>query len=524
MNKFEAIELIGICIIIVVQFYIFYKTKSKISLFKSIFPNSNCFEIIKPGFSPYLFELHPKELLSDIYKYEQKSLPTIIQTEIVSDEGLVLRPELYEEDTRVFVDLIYKKSEGNHVTDKIIYALNTYLIRNKGVASDFHLIKDVIERNTDAIEDDISQSISLPLYLGLLGTFLGIVFGLFQISGVDFATEPAALDSAISLLLGGVKIAMIASFTGLLLTIINSGYFFKGAKIFVEDKKNDFYTFIQIDLLPLLNQNINSTLFSLQSNLHKFNEEFKGNVGKLSTVMGKNHDALIAQENILTTLENMDIMEFAKANVKVLRELKVSTEKFTEFNTYLGTTTQLVKETKGFSLKLNEIIERTGNFHELGKQLVSIFSENQELIKFLQSHYNSLDNSHQLITKSVNSVNNTLDESLEQLKIFTQDKIIEIQKVSNKQFELMQESYEMMESEYPQQLKKLDNLTLLDTVNKNLSDMKMSSSSQIDSVSHEIKSSNEKLSKVIIELEAIKKNSENFKSNKFFSSFRKLFK
>lgn len=517
MNKFEALELIGICIIIAVQLYIFYRTKSKISVFKSIFPESDCFEIIKPGFSKSLFELHPKELLSDIRKYAQESQPKILQTEIVTPEGLVLRPEIYEDDNRIFVDLIHKRSDGNHVTDKLIYALNTYLIRNKGVASDFHLIKDVIERNTDAIEDDISQSISLPLYLGLLGTFLGIVFGLFQISGVDFATEPAALDNAISLLLGGVKIAMIASFTGLLLTIINSGYFFKGAKVLVEDKKNDFYTFIQIDLLPLLNQNINSTLFSLQSNLHKFNEEFKGNVGKLSSVMGRNHDALIAQEKILTTLDNMDIMEFAKANVKVLRELQVSTDKFAEFNMYLSSINELVNDTKGFTVKLNEMIERTGNFHELGKQIVTIFSENQELVKFLQSHYNALDNSHQLITQAVNGVGNTLDDSLVKLKEFTQDRIMEVQKLTLKELELMQK-------EYPERWKKLDKLDFLEPVSKHLSEMKMSNASQIGSVSNEIKTFNDKLSKVIKELEAIKQNGESTISNKISSSFRKMFK
>ncbi len=517
MNKFEALELIGICIIIAVQLYIFYTTKSKITVFKSIFPESDCFEIIKPGFSKSLFELHPKELLSDISKYALESQPKILQTEIATPEGLVLRPVVYENDSRVFVDLIHKMSGGNHVTDKLIYALNTYLIRNKGVASDFHLIKDVIERNTDAIEDDISQSISLPLYLGLLGTFLGIVFGLFQISGVDFSTESTALDHAISLLLGGVKIAMIASFTGLLLTIINSGYYFKGAKILVEDKKNDFYTFIQIDLLPLLNQNINSTLFSLQSNLHKFNEEFKGNVGKLSSVMGRNHDALIAQEKILTTLDNMDIMEFAKANVKVLRELQVSTDKFAEFNLYLSSINELVRDTKAFTVNLNEMIDRTKNFHELGKQIVSIFSENQELVKFLQSHYNSLDNSHQLITQAVNGVGNTLDDSLVKLKEFTQDRIMEVQKLTLKELELMQK-------EYPERWKKLDKLDFLEPVNKHLADMKMSNASQIGSVSNEVKTFNDKLSTVISELEAIKLNGQNTVSNRISSSFRKIFK
>lgn len=517
MNNFEVLELIGIFIIIGVQLYIFYQTKSKILLFKSIFPSAANFEIVRPGLLKTYFKLHPKNVFDNLNVYTEESKPKILESEMVSPEGYILCAAKYEDDARIFVDMINIKTGGNKITNNILYAINTYLFRNRGVASDFHLIKDVVERYSNAVEEEINHTISLPLYLGLLGTFLGIVFGLFQISGVDFSNDASALDNAIKLLLDGVKIAMIASFTGLLLTIINSGFYYKGAKVEVEDKKNDFYTFIQIELLPLLNQNINSTLFSLQSNLHKFNEEFKGNIGNLSSVMGKNHDALIAQEKILTALENMDVMEFAKANVKVLRELQVSTDKFAEFNMYLSGINELVNNTKGFAGKLNEIIERSGNFHELGKQIISIFSENQELIKFLQSHYNSLDESHQLITKAVNGVANTLDDSLINLKEYTQQRIIEVQKITLSELDLMQ-------NQYPEKWKKLDNLSHLESVSKNLSDIKISSASQLSAVTNELKSFSMQLSKVVIELEAIKNNGQNSLTKKMSGSLRNFFK
>ncbi|NII26671.1 hypothetical protein HB364_16400 [Pseudoflavitalea sp. X16] len=486
MNNFQLGELIGVCVIIGFQLLIFIRTRNRISVYKSVFPDADNFRIIRPGFLKEHFDLHPRELLENLNKYIGESEPKIVQTEIVSEGGLVLRPEIYEPDKRILVELIYRMEGGNHVTDKIVYALNTYLIRNRGVASDFHLIKDVVERNTDAVEDDINQSISLPLYLGLLGTFLGIVFGLFQISGVDFAADPTALDSAISLLLDGVKIAMIASFTGLLFTVINSGYSFKGAKVLVEEKKNDFYTFIQIDLLPLLNQNINSTLFSLQSNLHKFNEEFKENVDKLNLAMRKNHDTILAQERILDALEKKDIGAIAKANVVVLKELQAATDKFSQFNVYLAQVNELVNGTKDFTSQLNDVIKRTDNLNALGKGIVSVFEENQALAKFLQSHYSSLDQSHQLITQAVNGVGNTLDETLVKLKEFTQERINEVQKITLSEINLMQE-------QYPEKWKKLDNLIHLETLNKNLSDIKMSSAAQVGSIALELESINNRL-------------------------------
>lgn len=506
MNNYETLEIVGICIILAFQLSLFIKTKNTIKVFRTIFPEASKFEIIKVGLLRAYFDLHPRDVLTNLNEYAEESEPKQIEPEENNMLIYSMKPKKFEEDKRIFVDLI-RNSGGNRVTDKIVYALNTYLLRNKGVASDFHLIKDVVERNSDTVEDDINQSISLPLYLGLLGTFLGIVVGLFQISGVDFSADPKALDSAISLLLGGVKIAMIASFTGLLLTVIGTGYFFKRAKKNAEDKKNDFYTFIQTDLLPLLNQNINSTLFSLQSNLHKFNEEFKGNVGMLSAVMGKNHEALVAQEKILTTLDNMDIAEFAKANVKVLRELQSSTEKFSEFNGYLANINELVCNTKSFAGTMNEMMGKTNDLQELGHDIVEVFQQNQELMKFLQNHYNSLDDSHQLITQAVNGVGNTLDESLQNLKSFTQERIIEIQNITLKEVERMKE-------EYYEKWKNLDKLSHLETVSKHLSDMKMSNASQMGSVSNEIKLFSDKMSRAIVELEGIRQDSLSAKISK----------
>ena len=415
-------------------------------------------------------------------------------------------------------------------------------MRNKGVASDFHLIKDVVERNCDSLEEDINQTISVPLYLGLLGTFLGIIIGLVQISGMNYGGSDSGLDSAISVLLKGVQIAMFASFTGLLLTVLNSGIFFKGAKAKLEGGKNGFYTFIQTELLPLLNQNINSTLFSLQSNLHKFNEEFKGNVHRLSGVMGKNHDALIAQEKILTTLDRMDITEFAKANVRILRELQFSTEKFSEFNQYLSGLNGLVNSSQGFAQKVNEMIERTDNFDQLGKQIIAVFEENKELNKFLQHHYSSLDESHQLISQAVTNVGNTLDMSLDHLKTFTEDRISLMTQTINKIENTLGESIDslkvftqerindvqqitlreidLMQNQYPEKWKKLDNLTHLEEMSKNVKDMKMSNASQGGTLNNEVKEMNVNLLRVITELEAIK----NKNSRTLGSRIKSLFK
>jgi len=515
-NSFEIYEAFGVGVIICIQAYNFYKTNRQIAVYRRIFPEDGAFGIIRPFVRKEALGLHSREVLSHLDQYTVAGGEEGGGAEHGGGAG-------GSDGGAVQVELIRQKvGGGNAVTQKIIYSLNTYLLRNKGVASDFHLIKDVVERNCDSVEEDIHQTVSLPLYLGLLGTFLGIVIGLIQIANIDLKSaidnsggQTSALDIAISALLKGVLIAMVASFFGLLLTVLNSGVFFKGAKGELEGKRNDFYTFIQTDLLPLLNQNINSTLFSLQSNLHKFNEEFKSNVGMLSSVMGKNHQALLAQEKILTTLDNMDITAFGKANVLILQELNVSTEKLAQFNHYLEHMTELVRSTKQVSSQLGEAIGRSDNFNALGQKLVGMFEENQRLVEFLQSHYNSLDESHQLITQSVNRVGSTLDESLDRLRQFTQDRISEIQKITLREMDLLQ-------NQYPEKWKRLDSLTFLETMNKHLSEMKMSSASQIGRLDTEVREMSGYFKQAVSELEQIRMMSNNRLGNRLSGWFRRL--
>jgi hypothetical protein len=436
MNEFQVGEIAGVVVIILFQLRTFIRTQKKIKIYRSVFTHVERYTIRRVGLLKAHFDIPARQLAARLDALEEEAL---------------------KDDQRIYVELIGWGNwiPVNPVTLKIMFSLNTYLLRNRGVAADFYLIKDVVERNTDVVENDINQSISLPLYLGLLGTFMGIVAGLFAIGGA------LTLDSGIPLLLNGVKIAMIASFSGLFFTVINSGYAFKRAKMIVEDEKNEFYTFIQIELLPLLNQNINSTLLSLQNNLYKFNDEFKENVDRLGSVMGKNYEALIAQDKILQSLDKIDIAEFAKANVVILTELKQSVAEIGTFSQYLQNLNDLLGTTRTVTVRIGDMISRTDQLGALGEKILTVFSENQDIMAFLKNHYDSLDTSRQLITKSVMEVSHVLDESLMDLKRFAQTKMSEVQKITMNELDLMQQAY-------PDKWKKLDELSHLATVDRTL--------------------------------------------------------
>ncbi len=56
----------------------------------------------------------------------------------------------------------------NPIFNVILTSINRYLANNKGQVSDYYLMKDIVDRNVDAKEDEINTLIPIPLYLGLI--------------------------------------------------------------------------------------------------------------------------------------------------------------------------------------------------------------------------------------------------------------------------------------------------------------------------------------------------------------------
>jgi len=282
--------------------------------------------------------------------------------------------------------------KNNIVLDKVLDSTNTYLIRNKGAVSDFNLIKDIVDRNTDAVDQEINTLLSIPLYLGLMGTMLGIVIGLFFMPSISDEN----FESAIDLLIGSVKIGMIASFIGLLFTVLLSGYFYKGAKAETENAKNDFFTWIQTQLLPILSQNTTSSIYSLQANLLKFNDTFSTNIVSFNGVLGNILKSFDSQVNLMNELKEVDVAQLAKINITVLKELRTSTKEFEKFNSYLNQVNTFVANAQKLNFQISNQLDRTHSIELVAESISTNITANKEIIGILQSELQEVSNRKQL--------------------------------------------------------------------------------------------------------------------------------
>ena len=426
------------------------------------------------------------------------------------------------------VSLITFSGKKNFVFEKINHSINNYLLRNRGASIDFNLIKDIVERNTSAIEEDINLSIAIPLYLGLMGTMIGIVLGLFNMPDMSAANAGNEMNSlfneGINLLIGGVKIAMIASFIGLLLTIINSGWLFKNAHTKLEAKKNDLYTFIQIELLPVINDGLASTLDSLQRNLLRFKDDFtdqlkllSATVGKMEGVFDQGNIALSKQKDIIDSIDRAKVSEMTKYNVKVLQQLDISVSQFEKFNNHISNVNQFVINSNQIVSRTNELLDRTGNFEQIANNLESKLDQSSKLLDFLSAHFEKLEQHKSLTSSAVVDVGHSIEDAFRELKIHIQNSSQSIKDFATDEANSLRGA--MAESKT-----NLGNLSYLSNLKDDVSQFKMSSASQGERLKQAIEKINENMAKSIALLEEIEKNNLTHKLSSFLSKINNVFK
>lgn len=372
---------------------------------------------------------------------------------------------------------------NNKILIKIKESINTYLLRNKGAASDFHLIKDIVERNCDAAEDEVATELPMPLYLGLMGTMVGIIIGIGSIAltGGGFNAFIDNPGESIGILMGGVAVAMISSLIGIFITTIGS-WDAKNAKAILESTKNDFYTWIQTELLPDLSKNTTNSLHILQSNLSKFNSSFSTNIAKLDSALSEMGSSFKDQLELMKAIESLDIKQMSKANVIVLKELQNSTREFERFNCYMHNVNDYLDKVNRLNDNVNLHLNRTGAIERMGK--------------FFESEIQQIEQRKSSISLIVGSIDDVLKKSFNELKENSENQIGELKMLSV----INQDEFKKAAEEQQEALKsKLQETTILMNELKNLSAVRISME-KLESATHQQNNKLEDLSSSIKEL------------------------
>lgn len=394
------------------------------------------------------------------FKTERFFVPKeLIQKGSLAEIAHLADPSNREEYTEKGIELtlINPLSPSGTEFDRILDSLNTYLVRNNGGIADFSIVKDLVERNVSVEEDDIKESVNKPLYLGLMATILGIIFGLstmllkLSTSSAEVAGQPLELDD----FLLAVCIAMTSSFLGLLITSFVGLNSYKEAKRIMEQNKNEFYNFVQTDLLPAVSQDFGTSIGKLTQTMNGFNLDFTANIGTLSHLFQKNYETLKVQDAVLERLENLNANDFVKMNAEVLLRLEKATNNFDQFNMFMESLNSRLTETRELTDSIGGLLNRVNNFEELAGKIDARVEDTNSIVSFLKQQFSSFEQMTSVYKNMVKRVDDNLDETL---RVFENNVIQNRQGLTN----LINEQHELLEKAYRENVTKFDKLDHLD--------------------------------------------------------------
>ncbi len=395
-NFWFYFEVVLIICVIIYQFIHSRKVFLSIEELKGIFNNRI---IIKNGF-----------IEKTNLRKKDKSLEDIVFIE----EGDENADDLFSDQKIVKISIA--ETTGKGIIKRICDDINNYLLNNYGATVNFSMIKDIVDREVDIKDEEISHSIPTPLYLGLAATMIGIIFGLFSMPELNGDHFSKGIDA----LINGVKLAMFGSLSGLACTTILSSFFYKNAKKQVLSEKNKQISYLQAMLLPELLKAEESGISGLKASIDRFARDTTGMATILYNTTLKTesnlkiqNEIIVTQKEIIQKIESIGVTRVSKANLELLEKLEKNIQSFNQFANYLELMGRI-------SVQLQDFASRTANIDSITRHIESSLSENKRLIEFLSSHFNKIENAGNAALNAVDVADSHFRDSIERLKLNTE--------------------------------------------------------------------------------------------------------
>ena len=362
---------------------------------------------------------------------------------------------------------IYETSEGKEISlisegnldsgdlRQLVKEINLYVQKNVGT-TDFSVIQNKTERKLNMRYEEAMSRLAFPTYLGLMGTFAGVFIGIIMFL-LGFDGTEGVTDESIKNLLIGVLVSMATSLVGLAMTT-NNNYNASISKKKIDEDKNEFYDFIQNELMPTLDVSMVAALNKLHNTVNMFEpsfnrvinrfqttfdkcteafgERFQKNVevvSKAVATMGDNMDKVnenvVNQNQLLNTLKSRGMMRTLEQFVATIEKFEQITKSLNDFERarrmMLDATNKVVEYQRLYNdslqipmavaSKVNDILNRITRFENsintLGTNIAQTQMIGNDTIELIRAQINQIKKKGKLAAKYID----TADERLETL-------------------------------------------------------------------------------------------------------------
>ncbi len=412
-----TIEIVLIVGVIIYQLYISRKVYKNICQFKDIFRDR--LNVVS-GFIKR----------SDLNKKE-KAVEDIVFTETEKNNTPV---DLFSYSEKISISIT--DTSGSGIIQRIREDINLYLLNNYGAAVNFSIIKDIIDREVDIKDEEISNSIPTPLYLGLAATMIGIIFGLFAMPEANGQHFSEGIDA----LINGVKLAMFGSLSGLACTTILSSFVYKNAKRKISHDKNAQISYLQAKLLPELVKAEDTGVSGLKASLDRFARVATDISDNVLTAANQTRENIILQQEVIDKVGNLDVLKISKTNLELFNRLESNMIAFNKFSEYVSLMSQISENLKDFA-------SRTRSVDNIVNQIDLSLQENNRLSRFLTSHFEKIETTGLAALKAVDLSDSHFKEAIEKLKTETDNCINQVFRAVNQSASHFSDAIEKLREE-----------------------------------------------------------------------------
>lgn len=346
-------------------------------------------------------------------------------------------------------------SDANGEFKETLDDINSYLHKNKNKTFDYHILKEIVDRNSQSLEDEVDTMLSTPLYLGLIATIFGIAFGVvvFAWNNLEGLIAGASDPKGIKILLTDIGIAMSASLCGVLFTKISTAHF-NEARTFMVKNKNKFLTWIQTDLMSKLSDDITGAIIKMTQDLNQFNSSFAQNTKELKETLHTVSDNYENQIKLLDAIDKIKITKIAKANIEVYDRLQGCTEELEKLFTLFSESETYVAKVVDLNAKLGDIEQRTQLFEELGQY----FKDEMEYVKdrqgMMRQQMSGLDS---VLQDALSNMGDSMTNSLQDLTSVFQTQNQRIQQLIDEQQQGLADSLRQQQDSINEKIGQIDN-------------------------------------------------------------------
>jgi len=346
--------------------------------------------------------------------------------------------------------------------NKLLSEINLYILKTKGT-TDFSVIQNKVERMLNMLYEQAVSKLAFPTHLGLMGTFVGVFLGIIMfIPG--FSGDGEIRDNSIKSLLFGVIVSMSTSFIGLLLTTWNTAKISKYQKE-VEEDKNEFYNYIQTELMPSLDVSLVVAINKLHETVDKFEPAFESVIGNFQEtfdrctkafgnsfeknvtivanavdVMGKNMDKINEnielQKSVLSTIKSDEVVRGLEKYVEAADHFVGITQSLNKFEEarrmMLAAAQEAINLQNAYSeslniprevaLRINQILDRVKNFEANIERLGDKLNEREilgnDVVNAIRDQVNGIEKKNKIAESYLQKADGELEDLfVEQTKV-----------------------------------------------------------------------------------------------------------